>query len=302
VPSELFGQKDFQSFLRSIKGQNEDRAVEAFNQTFRSIVKEEFKRWHFVHLVENEFTTFALEIQRGLCRGMAQNAELWQADAFELLIAIGITRETLEKIPKSDDRKDLLRSIVVESASDLYTLMLIRRIEYDLNSVLKEGEQYRVLGFGSDGADIRMKLLSDLQEIKPFVTEHIRARYLKPGALSVFEQFSNLGPGVNRIEPNLFLFNWQFLGPEAQADEKKYLQDLFTRRPQDLNQFLKLMFRVEFIDDYTQLKPLIDYKELSDLITVNEGVLDHDKVAQFRERYSRSEEKSPSEPAQEDGG
>jgi hypothetical protein len=46
------------------------------------------------------------------------------------------------------------------------------------------------------------------------------------------------------------------------------------------------MFRVKFIDDYTALKPLIDYKELSDMITRDEGVLNPEKVKSFRERYA----------------
>jgi hypothetical protein len=52
------------------------------------------------------------------------------------------------------------------------------------------------------------------------------------------------------------------------------------------------MFRVDFIDDYTVLKALIDYKELSELITLNESILDEEKVRQFRERYS-AENSSP---------
>ena len=46
------------------------------------------------------------------------------------------------------------------------------------------------------------------------------------------------------------------------------------------------MFRVRFIDDYTALKPLIDYKELSEMITRNESILIPEKVKNFRERYN----------------
>jgi hypothetical protein len=307
VPSELFSRKDFGSFVKSTRGQGEDGAAEAFNQVFGSIVNQEFKRWHFMHLIESELASFALDVRRGLCRGMAQNSALWQSDAFELLIAIGCSRETLQAITDSDGRKRLLRSIIQESASCLYALFLIRRIEYDLNSPLKEGERFRTLGFGPGDAGLAAGILSDLQEIKGFAIEHVRARYLGLEAPSVFEEFSGFGSGVNRIEPNMFLFHWQYLGREGQADEKRYLQDLFVRRPQDLNQFLKLMFRVPFIDgvpfidDYTQLKPLIDYKELSDLITLHESLLDKDKVEQFRERYSRSEGETPPESPKEGG-
>lgn len=288
TPSELFPRREFDAFLSSARKMGADDAVVAFNKKVRSLAEEDFKRWHFMHLLENDFESISVDAQRGLCRGMAQNSARWQADAFELLIAISCTRETLTRIADSAGRKELLRSIVRESASDLYTLLLIRRIEHSLKepSVLAEDERYRAVGFDSGGAVSSANLLSDLQEIKGFATEHLRARYLVPDAPSVFEQYRSLGSGVNRIEPNLFLFNWQYLGTEAEADEKQYLRELFTKRPQDLNEFLRLMFRVPFIDDYTELKPLIDYKELSELITQKEGILDRDKVEQFRQRYS----------------
>jgi hypothetical protein len=56
------------------------------------------------------------------------------------------------------------------------------------------------------------------------------------------------------------------------------------------------------MDDYTALKPLIDYKGLSELIALNEGILDPEKVQQFRKRYEaeqgngRSSQASESEP------
>jgi hypothetical protein len=57
------------------------------------------------------------------------------------------------------------------------------------------------------------------------------------------------------------------------------------------------MFRVEFIDDYTTLRPLIDYKDLSELIRLNESVLDPEKVLEFRRRFDAE---SPSSPANND--
>ena len=287
TPSELFPRKEFDKFLSAVRDLSADQAAAAFGNVFGSLAEEDFKRWHFMHLIENDFASFKLDAQRGLCIGMARNSGRWQSDAFELLIASGSTRETLVGIKGSDGRREFLRSIVRESASDLYTLMLIRRMEYDLDPAMKDGEMFRASGFplGKDASE----LLLDVREIKSFAAEHVRARYLGPDAPSVFEQFSGLGSGVNRIEPNLFLFNWQHLGPDAQTDARKYLRDLFARRAQDLNGFLKLMFRVDFIDDYSQLKQLFDYKELSELITRNEGALDQDKVARFRERYSREQ-------------
>jgi hypothetical protein len=58
----------------------------------------------------------------------------------------------------------------------------------------------------------------------------------------------------------------------------------------DLQAFLKFMFRVDFIDDYSGLKPLIDYKALSELIKLNEGTLDPDTVKLFRKRYNAEHE------------
>jgi hypothetical protein len=60
---------------------------------------------------------------------------------------------------------------------------------------------------------------------------------------------------------------------------------MLREQPKEMNSFLNSMFRVSFIDDYTALKSLIDYKELSELITLNESILDPDKVRQFRGRY-----------------
>jgi hypothetical protein len=296
TPSNLFPQREFDEFLSSVRNLGEDQAAEEFDKKFRSFAEADFKRWHFMHLIENEFESFKLDAQRGLCRGMAQNSALWQVDAFQLMIAITCTRETLGNIAESDRRQEFLRAIVRESGSDLYTLILIRRMEYDLEnepSSLPEGVRYRAIGLGSGEADTSLKLLSDLREVKTFVTDHLRARYLGPDAPSVFEQYRSLGSGANRIEPNVFLFNWQNLGADAQADQREYLRGLLAKRPQDLNEFLKLMFRVAFIDDYSQLKPLIDYKDLSELITRNESIVDADKVEQFRERYYAEQESAP---------
>ena len=290
TPSELFPQRAFDAFFSSVRNSREDEAAAAFSRTFRSIVSEDFKRWHFMHLVENRFEDFGLQAQRGLCRGMAQNSKLWQADAFELMIAVRSTRETFSRIAEGEERRDLLRAIARESESDFYTLMLVRRLEDELQkdpSMLADGEQWKALGFPPEKTETNRERLADLQEIKGYIKERLREHYLIPDAPSVFEQycFDTQGSPVNRIEPNLFLFNWQYLGSDAQSDQRQYLLSLFNRRPDQINQFLKLLFRVDFIDDYTQLKPLIDYKELSELITHNENILDKEKVRQFRERY-----------------
>jgi hypothetical protein len=292
IPSELFPQKEFGKFFSSVRQAHEDAAAEAFTKTFQSIVNEDFKRWHFMHLIENRFEEFELQAARGLCRGMARKSALWPTDAFELMIAIRSTRDTLGKIEDSAERQEFLREIGRESTSDLYTLMLVRQLEGSLEvdrSVLAEGEPFKAVGFSSPESDTNAKLMCDLQEIKGYIKDLLREHYLKLDAPSVFDQFGSFDShsiGVNRIEPNLFLFNWQLLGADAQADEREYLRNLFARRPQDVDAFLKLMFRVDFIDDYTTLKPLIDYKELSELVTQNESIIDRDKVEQFRARYN----------------
>jgi len=286
VPSELFSQKELSSFVASVHGVSEDGAMEAFSKTFQSIVKEEFKRWHFMHSLDNSWDEFALEVARGLCRGMAQNSALWSLDAFELMIAVRRTRTTLEKIVDSAGRLGLLRAIVRESGSDLYTLALLRRLEDQLKPDASEIAQHEQLkGLGLPVPDARnAKLLSDLKEAKNNLAKQLREHYLIADAPSVFEQFGTLSTG--RIEPNALLLAWRNLGGDAESDQREYLRSLLARRPQDLDKFLKLFFRVEFIDDYSALKPLIDYKELSELITLNEAVLDPEKVAQFRARYN----------------
>ena len=77
---------------------------------------------------------------------------------------------------------------------------------------------------------------------------------------------------------------------DAQANQRQYLSELLERRPADLNLFLKSMFRVEFMDDYTALKPFIDYDLLSKLIERNSHLLDAAKVEQFRKQYKAERE------------
>jgi hypothetical protein len=78
---------------------------------------------------------------------------------------------------------------------------------------------------------------------------------------------------------------WRNLGGNAEAEEREYLLGLLTRRPEDIEHFLSMMFRAEFLDDYANLKLLIDYKELAQLIALHEDKLDKEKVRQFRQRY-----------------
>jgi len=280
VPSELFPQREFARFMSSIESEGEGYAAEAFSGIFQSIAREDFKRWHFMHLIDNRFEETANSTARGLCRGMARNSGLWSTDAFELLIAVRSTRTALSKIVQRAARREFLRAIVKESVSDLYTLTLAFRLDQSFKVGPSEDvEVYRLK------ETEKAELLTDVQDMKTCIMEQLCEHYRIQNAPSVFEQFGHLGSGANAIEPNMFLFSWHRLGPDAASDQREYLLDLLTRRPKDLDHFLKLMFRVSFVDDYTTLKTLIDYKRLQELIARNEGTLDPEKVAAFRRRY-----------------
>jgi len=306
VPSELFPQKEFEKFLSFVQAQDEEEISQSFRKTFRSIVNEDFKRWHFLHLIDSRFDEIGPQTARGLCRGMARNSELWPTDAFELFIAVRRTREVFSKVADDGARTEFLRVIVNESASDLYILSLVGHMEESFKadpSALAEGEQFKAIDSRSVGAEAKTnaKLLSDVQEVKGYIKERLREHYLVPDAPSVFEQFHFLSLGVNRIDPVWFLLAWRRLGADAESDQQAYLRSLFTKRPDDLNQFLRMMFRVDFMDDYAALRPLIDYKELSELIAFHAGVLDPEKVRQFRRRYDAERGSVPSSQPSEPG-
>lgn len=267
VPSQLFSQKEFNAFTSSLAQADEEGVAQRFGEIFQSIIADDFKRYHFMHIIENRFGEFDLRARKGLCRGMARNSAPWPLDAFELLTAVRCCRDTLTAITEKDQRMELLRKIVLESESDLYSLILFWRLE-------------------ALDKDSYPKLMPDLQDVRVVLAEHFRSRYLRPGAPSVFEQYGTLGSGVNRIEAIQFLFSWQNLATDARSDARQYLRELLHQRPKDLSNFLNSMFRASFIDDYTTLRNLIDYEELSELITLNEGILDPDKVRQFRKRYN----------------
>jgi hypothetical protein len=286
VPSELFPQKEFTKFLSSVRREGEDEAAERFSTTYRSLVNEDFKRWHFMNLIDIRFDEFDSPVARGLCRGMARNSSPWPTDDFRALIAVRSTLTALKDIAGSDARSDFLRKIIGESASDLYTLSLVWQLRALLEdpSQSLEGQQFRAVGFSSPEAEPVARILSDLDDVKECVREQLRNHYLVPDAPSVFEQYGKVGMGG--IAPNYLMIAWRRLGPDAEADQRVYLRDLFARRPQDLNEFLKLMFRADFIDDYTALAPLIDYSELAELIAQNESILDPERVQKFRKRYN----------------
>jgi len=161
---------------------------------------------------------------------------------------------------ESSERESFLQLVVLESSSSLCALLLVEILE----------------------KEARETLPSDLQQIRDVLKNKLRERYLTSGAPSVFEEFST---DMGRIEPIQFFMGWRRLGPDAELDQKRYLVELFDRRPADLNFFLKSMFRVEFLDDYNSLKPLFDYDQLAELINKNAALLDSAKVEEFRARY-----------------
>jgi hypothetical protein len=260
VPSELLSQREFDAFLSKIRRASEDEVVALFNATFRALENEEFKRWHLLHRIEGVFGTFALEIARGLCRGFAQNSSIWSSDAFEFMISVRCTRTTLLKIEDPVKREGLLLRMVTESSSTLCALLLVEILE-------KEG---------------RDALPSSLTAVHDALKQKLRKRYLAEDAPSIFEEFKT---DLGRIEPIQFLMAWKRLGPDVELEQQQYLLHLLARRPADLNMFLKSMFRIEFMDDYTALKQLIDYDLLAAIVDQNVDSLDGAKVQQFRERY-----------------
>jgi hypothetical protein len=264
VPSQLFSQREFSAFVASLQQLDEEGVAQLFSKVFRSMISEDFKRWYFMHLIEGRFDQLGLLPRRGLCRGMARNSSLWSFDAFELSTGVNCTHEALRATTDGPEKRAFLHNVIEESESDLYALTLYWRLE----KLEKEAQG---------------KLLPVLQEVRGPLRNRLRSHYLSPDAQSVFQQYGKLATGG--IEPNQFLFSWQALDAEAKSDARNYLRALFKRNPKDLDEFLKLMFRVDFIDDYTILKPLIDYKELWELISLNERTLDPDRVRKFRQRY-----------------
>ena len=124
VPSELFSQDEFDVFLSRIRKGSEDEVIGLFNETFKSLDKEEFKRWHFLHRIELAFDTFEMAVAQGLCRGFAQNSSIWSSDAFEFMISIRSTRKTLLRIDHLADKENFLLLLIQESSSTLCALLL----------------------------------------------------------------------------------------------------------------------------------------------------------------------------------
>jgi hypothetical protein len=259
VPSELFGQKEFDAFLSKIRGASEQKVIAIFNESFRALEKEDFKRYHFLHRIENAFDSFSLDVARGLCRGFAQNSSIWSSDAFEFMIAVRCTRATLLRTTDESEKNRFLTNLIRESTSSLYALLLVQILE-------KED---------------RRALPSDLVAMADALKKKLREKYVRPDAPSIFEEFKT---DMGRIEPIQFLLSWKRLGSDAESEQRQYLLDLFEHRPADLNMFLKSMFRTDFLDDYIALKQLIDYDLLAPLVEKRANVLDHDKVEQFRKR------------------
>jgi hypothetical protein len=174
APSEYFSQKQFNEFYASLKESTEEVAIEKFNKIFRSLIAEEFKRWHFMHMIDGKLESFSLEAAKGLCRGMAQNSSHWGRDAFEFDIAIRCSYQTLLRIPDSSKRQTLVRQIIDESSSALYSLHVIWVIETT--------------------KDVDSAIVADLETLKPHLKKHLASQYLGPDAPSIYDQFDNVWP------------------------------------------------------------------------------------------------------------
>lgn len=267
VPSELFSQKEFDAFLARIRGASEEKVIAFFNECFRALEKEDFKRYHLLDRIEGVFDGFSLEVARGLCRGFAQNSSIWSSDAFEFMISVRCTRTTLQKTAQ-EQKERFLVTIVRESTSSLCALLLVQILEKEDRSALP----------------------SSLAAVTDALKQKLRERYLRPDGPSIFEEFKT---DMGRIEPIQFLLSWKLLGADAEAEQRQYLLNLLDRRPADLDLFLKSMFRVEFMDDYASLKQLIDYNLLAPLVETHAAVLDSEKVEQFRERRKADQQSDP---------
>lgn len=262
VPPELFSQKQFNSFLSDLRLASEREAMQTFDKLFAGLMEESFKRWHFMHLIDGRLSDVPLQAARGICRGMAKNSSVWTRDAFEFNIGIRANYQTLRRIESSEDRKAFLILLIDDCSSALYALHIFWVIQ--------------------DSKDVDQAVLSDVKALEPHMKDWMRAKYLVPNAPSVFDQFKS-------IDPVQTLFAWRRLGPDADLEEKQYLRELFTRDPASLDKLLKLMFRVEFIDDYAALKPIFDYDELSRFIEMNKGKLDPERVQQFERRLKQEQ-------------
>jgi hypothetical protein len=265
VPPELYSLKQFDTFVSSVKRADEEQAKEKFNAAFKAIVNEDSKRWHFMHLIDMRLAEFPIEAACGLCRGIAQNAVLWPREAFEFDIGIRATYQTLLRIEDRSNRKALLRSIIDDSGSDLYSLYVVWVIEKD-----KQADQ---------------SVIADVAALEPYLQEHVARKYLSDSAPSVYDLFKG-------IDPHQFLFAWSRLGDVGAANARAYIHKLLIGNVEALKHLLKLLFRVEFIDDYAALKPLFDYDLISKLIDQQQETLDPEKVHQFRERHSLEKAKS----------
>ena len=268
VPSELFSQREFDAFLSRIRGASEEKVITLFNESFRALENEDFKRYHFLHRIEGVFDGFSLEVARGLCRGFAQNSSIWSSDAFEFMISVRCTRTTLQKTPQESEKERFLVTIIRESTSSLCALLLVQILQKEDRSALP----------------------SKLAAVTDALKQKLREKYLGADAPSIFEEFKT---DMGRIEPIQFLLSWKLLGADAEAEQRQYLLNLLDRRPADLDMFLKSMFRVEFMDDYAALKQLIDYDLLAPLVEKHAAALDRQKVEEFRKRRMADQQNDP---------
>src|SRR5262249_26455948 len=149
----------------------------SFSRSFHGI-SEDFRQWHFMHLIENSFEDFPSDAAKGLCLGMAKESAAWAIDSFLLSTAIDCTREVLLNTNDALERRNFLRSVIETSGSDLYSLDMLRRLEEGLKEQatgIPSGEEnFRVAGFRTSKDQVALGVLSDLEEIKDYMSARLK--------------------------------------------------------------------------------------------------------------------------------
>lgn len=260
VPKELYSQEELQDFISSIKSKRKEEVASSFSEEFQKLEMEEFKRWRFVHLVCEAAAKLQLEVAEGLCLGMARNASAFnQYDAFELADAVVCIMQTANRL--GIQAEEFLRAVVDESSSPVLIFAFLHQAQ------------------ASDAPyPIRPEHLAMVRER---LARKMHVRYLETGH-SVYRDFPS------GIEPHRVLFDWQRLSDKSKEDQRRYLINELSTNITSLRRFISMLFRVQFIDDYSTLKALIDYDKLESIIDANlEALSDETNVTKFKERHAK---------------
>jgi len=265
VPSELYPRAEELRLESSLQGLDRAAAAEKVSGEFDSLNAEVEKRWHFVHTLSANINSMAKEEAIGVCLGLSRGSREWSIDAFELEETVRDIGTTCKRLT-ADEIQVFLREVIDSSTSVLFTLVAISRME---------------------NKDAPYKLdATVMAPIKGYLASAVREILTKPSAPSVFDMYKG-------IDPNRVLLGWRALGPQAAQDQEQYLLNELDK-PAVLDKFLATLFRVDFIDDYEALRPLIDYRKLSALIQKHMINLTNIRQANaFFERFNSETKSSP---------